>query len=215
MRRVCGPEQKALYTHPIKTSEDIANKREGYTTILFSKNHRKGVNYINACVKPLARKAGVIKYNDVTGNSIRRYVLTKLANDETITQKEVQEHARHRSATAQNHYITTNENSHIYRQRVMATGFNFLSTKERIHLSNQDCQKLPAVATKNPYLGNKTIVTPTVKVFNPYLRDISNRNSSIAVTNYSTIQKNPYVSPKVQPYATKNPYIITKNPYMR
>ena len=104
-RRLCHPDMKFLYTHPCLLSKDKRNQKDGFRTVLFSKNRPMGVNFINRLTRPLAEKAGCANYNSITGNSIRRYVITKLANDMTLSQKEVQEHARHRSATAQNHYI--------------------------------------------------------------------------------------------------------------
>ena len=139
------------------------NKKDGLHNIIYSKNQQMGVNYISKLTQPLAQVAGCSNYNSISGNSIRRYVLTKLANDNTLSQKEVQEHALHCSASAQNHYITTNEDTQIQHQMVMAQGFNFLREDNSLVFVNHANHHPVRPRMSNPYIRTSSGIK------NPYI----------------------------------------------
>ena len=141
----------------------------GLMTVLYSRDRQLGVNYIGKLCRPLAQAAGIENFGALSGLSIRRFVLTKLANDDNLCQKEVQEHARHHSAYAQNHYIMSSDVSQLQRQMVMGRGFNFMREDESevfLPAFNDDDHHPPAPRKPrkviNPYLKSKS---------NPYARN--------------------------------------------
>ena len=170
-RRTCHPSQKYLYCHTVKPSEDAENKVEGMKTVWFAKDRRMGINYIQKLSRELARKAGCDNYQTITGTSICCWVLTKLANDDSISQKEVQEHACHRSCTSQNHYIRTSEMSQLNRQMAMARGFNIIRSTTTDTTTTFESSNKENITTTNPYIRKKNTTNPYIRCNNPYLKN--------------------------------------------
>ena len=196
----------------MKTSKDDYNKKHGLYNILYTKNitRRLGKNEIMKLVTPLAKKAGVENYERFTGNSIRRYCLTKLSNDENLSAKEIAEHARHCSINTQNHYITTNQESQVQRQMVLGKGYDFLCEDTSMPI-------LPLKEKRPPVESKKEEYIPTVVSSTPARASLPSNHHPVRTV------RNPYYPSKSTPrrdiidsYLVKRKRpVVVRNPYIK
>ena len=135
----------------------------------------------------------------MTGSCIRSYVLSKLSNNETLSSKEVQEHARQCLVTLQNHYITTNTKTQVQRQVAMSNGYDFLCDEDPLYMQKNHPVPITLLIShvQNPYLKKVITKNPYAKqaVMNPYYqkKPLLNQPSAKHVLN-PYIKKRPFKS---------------------
>ena len=89
--------------------------------VRFNPNRPIGKNTIGKFLPDLAKAAGIKTYKQKTPHTLRQYMITKLANDPNVNEKETARLARHKNIASQAAYIRTSHTS-------QAAAFNALKT---------------------------------------------------------------------------------------
>ena len=109
--------RKNQYIYMFRASDFqlLENAGLGFKDWIFSEKKRMGVNTVSNFFRSLSKDAGLANWEKKTPHSMRRFVLTMLANSGKVNMTEVARTARHNSVSSQMAYISKTKSSEVSR----------------------------------------------------------------------------------------------------
>ena len=114
-----GPNQDKFYCYPASKVAMAMYSAQGFPNAVYNPNKVIGENSIAKLYKLAAKRLGFDNPLEITGQMLRRNVVTELVNDPNVNLKESMSVAGHRSVSAHLAYIEKDKKSEVERVKAL------------------------------------------------------------------------------------------------